>query len=512
MLPLDHGLNNRIGSSVYSISSNIHTSSLPLELSRLNFSSGYDSLLLMQRDYRYESSSWLERIIFSEHLAEVHHDEYKISFDFLPDVGIGRDITNGKQSWLNVRAFQIDASIGNTFSIRMQYFESLAKFPSYISDFVKKNNVIPGQGYKRVDSPDVYDYSHAFGSFIYSPSKYLTLQAGHDKNFIGDGYRSMLLSDIGFNYPFLKLTGYVWNFQYSIMWAQFQDIASSAQLNNKSWFEKKYAVFHYLDWSISNRLSLGLFESVIWKNYDTTYGYRGFEFQYLNPFIFFHPVNYSMGSPDNVLLGLNMKYKVLEKTILYAQLLIDEVKFGEYFKNKGWWGNKYGYQIGMKSFNVFGIQQFSLQSELNSATPYTYSHQSSLTNYGHYNQSLAHPLGANFYELLAIGHYSIGRVELRSQFNYARYGDDSGGVNFGKDIFKSYDTRNREYNNYVAQGAKTELYFADMRIAYVLNPMTDLRIELGAVYRYLRSYLGTENSTLINFGIRSSMRNLYFDY
>jgi len=296
------------------------------------------------------------------------------------------------------------------------------------------------------------------------------------------------------------------------MWAQFQDIASSAVLNDRAWFKKKYGVFHYLDWNINNRLSVGLFESIIWKSYDSTYGYRGFELQYLNPFIFFRPVDYSMGSPDNALLGMNLKYKISEATILYSQVIIDEMKFKEYFNNKGWWGNKYGYQFGVKSYNILGIQHLSLLSEINSATPYTYSHQSSSTNYGHYNQSLAHPLGANFYELLMIGNYSIGRIEFRGQINYARYGDDTVGVNNGKDIFKSYDTRTREYGNSIAQGVRTNLYFADVRISYILNPKTDLRLELGGVYRSLQSTLGTKNSTLVNFGIRSSMRNLYFDF
>jgi len=512
ILPLDHDVYNRIGKSLYSTSTAEHTSNLPLEYSRLHVPGNYDSLLASQRDYVYQGHSWLEGVIFSTHLAQVIDSEYTLSFDFLPDVGLGRDLMNDHYSWTNVRGFQADAVIGNSFSVRMQYFESLAKFPRYISDFVNTFNIVPGQGYKKIDSPGVYDYSHAFGSLIYSPSKYLTIQAGHDKNFIGDGYRSMLLSDIGFSYPYLKLTGYVWNFQYSIMWAQFQDLASSPQLNDISWFKKKYGVFHYLDWNITNRVSLGFFESVIWENYDSTYGYRGFDFQYANPFIFFHPVNYSMGSPDNVLLGLNMKYKILDGTVLYGQLLIDEMTFSEYFKDKGWWGNKYGYQAGLKSYEVFGIRNLSLQAEMNSATPYTYSHRSSLTNYGHYNQSLAHPLGANFYETLAIGNYRIKRFEFRLQLNYARYGDDTMGVNYGRDIFKSYETRLRDYGNYTGQGEKTNLYFSDLRVSYILNPKTNLRLECGVVYRSVQSGVATDNSLIFNIGIKSAFRNLYYDF
>ena len=510
-LPLDQRLNFSIGREVNSLSSQAHTSLQPYELQRLGVLMTYDSVLAFGRDYTYGGKSWLERKIFSEHLLDLKTDDYRLSFDFLPDVGLGYDLIDDRMTWLNTRAFEFAGSIGKDFSFRTQYFESVAKFPLYIDKFIQKTFIIPGQGYKRYYGPTDYEYGYSVGTISYSPSKYLNIQLGQDKNFIGDGYRSMLLSDLAFNYPFLKLTAYVWDLQYSIMWAQFQE-PKPGGMNDREFWSKKYGVFHYLDWNLTNRFTIGLFEEVTWKVVDSIYGYRGFELHYLNPLIFFRPIEYSMGSPDKMKIAINVKVKISENIISYGQILIDEMVISEYVHNRGFWANKNALQFGVKVFDTFNIRNLSLLSELNTASPYTYSHWDPLTNYGHYEQPLAHPLGANFYEWVTIANYQTDRFEMRAQFNVARYGDDSTGVNFGKDIYKPYTTRYRNYGNYTTQGIKTDLFIADLRLAYVLNPLINLRIELGVLHRNRVSDLSSEKSTWITLGIRSSFRNIYYDF
>jgi hypothetical protein len=453
----------------------------------------------------------LERKIFDEHLLEVKNDDYALWFDFFPDVGIGYDLADNRMTWLHTRSFQFAGNIGEKFSFRTEYYEAYGKFPLYINNFIKKTFVVPGQGYIHPYGPDEYEYDLSSGIISFSPSRYFNILLGQDKNFIGDGYRSMLLSDVAFNYPFLKLTVYVWDLQYSIMWAQFQEPKSYAA-NDKEWWPKVFGVFHYLDWQVTNRLSLGFFEAVMWRAVDSVYGYRGFDLNYLNPLIFIRPIEYSMGSPDKMKVGLNIKYKVTDQMSFYGQILIDEWTIGEYFKNRGYWANKHGLQFGLKKFELFGINNLSVLSELNTATPYTYSHMNPLTSYGHYEQPLAHPLGANFYEWVTIATYQINRFEMHAQFNVAIYGADTTGVNFGQDIYKPYNTRFRDYGNYTTQGIKTNLFIADLRVAYVLNPRLNLRIELGVLHHNQISNLKSDKSTWITLGLRSSFRNLYYDF
>ena len=84
--------------------------------------------------------------------------------------------------------------------------------------------------------------------------------------------------------------------------------------------------------------------------------------------------------------------------------------FKEFIGFNGYWANKQSYQFGVKSYNSFGIKNLFLQGEFNLVRPYMYSHWSGESNYGHYNQPLAHPWGGNFYEIIA-----------RAQYNYKRF-------------------------------------------------------------------------------------------
>lgn len=510
ILPLDHELAMRLGKTLYSASSSLHTSVQPYELNDLSAAGDYDSLFLQGRGYGAKGDSWIERKLLNEHLIESKDGTYRVVLDVLPDVRLGREGPMRRGTWSNTRDFFCEGSIGESVFFRTEYYESQTKFPSYLDAFIGKNFVIPGQGYKRLYGSEARDYGYASGFLSYSPSRKFNFQLGHGKNFIGDGYRSMLLSDIGFDYPFAKITTTFGDVKYVMLWAQFQDVGRTVHDFN-SGFKHKYGAFHYLDLSLSNRLSVGFFEAIMWKERDST-GYRGFDVNYLNPVIFFNPVEFSIGSPDNSLMGFTLKYKLFDRTPIYAQVLIDEMSATEYVHNRGYWGNKYAVQVGVKTFEPFALRNVSFQTEVDMASPYTYSHFDPVTNYGHYNQSLAHPLGANFYESVSILRYAFGRCEVRAQFNAARYGEDSAGVNYGGDIFKSYDTRCREYGNATGQGVERHLYYGDLRFSYVLNPLTDLRVEIGAVYRRLTGGAGVEESAEVMLGLRSSFRNIYYDF
>ena len=88
----------------------------------------------------------------------------------------------------------------------------------------------------------------ASGSLVYTPKKWLSFQAGHGKNFIGDGYRSLLLSDNAFNYPYLRTTFTFGKLQYNVMYASFQNILDgryTLSAGSEPLFKKKQATFHY---------------------------------------------------------------------------------------------------------------------------------------------------------------------------------------------------------------------------------------------------------------------------
>ena len=100
--------------------------------------------------------------------------------------------------------------------------------PDYLEGYVRNNeNVVPGQGmakYNLLYQESIMDFYYATGYINYDVNKFFDVQLGHGKHFIGDGYRSMILSDNSFNYPYLKITTDVWKFKYVNLFSYFQDI------------------------------------------------------------------------------------------------------------------------------------------------------------------------------------------------------------------------------------------------------------------------------------------------
>jgi hypothetical protein len=99
-------------------------------------------------------------------------------------------------------------------------------------------------------------------------------------------------------------------------------------------------------------------------------------------------------------LGADIKWNFLNRFSLYGQLVLDEFTKDKMFGRTKDWANKWAYQLGLKYINVAGINNLDAQFEINQVRPYVYQHRYKSQNWIHYNQSLAHPLGANFREML----------------------------------------------------------------------------------------------------------------
>ena len=473
-----------------------------------------------QRDYSIEpvfdipekdtlkKKSWLYRKLLREHLLEISEDDYSFYASILPDLLVGRSNDNGTV-WVNTRGVVVGGRIGKNLTVRSEFYENQAKFPSYLDAYGRANRIVPGQGEWKPYKDKYFDFAYSSALIDYKAGKYFDFQLGYDRNFIGDGYRSMLLSDASFNYPFLKIIANIGRVQYTTMWAQFIDMQyPKASYDNG--YRKKWGVFNYLDWNVSKKFSVGLFEAVIWQDSDST-GKRGFDASYINPIVFLRPVEFSVGSPDNALLGFNLKYAPSLNSTFYGQFILDEFKFDEVTSGKGWWGNKFGGQVGFRSNNILHVPHLNVLTEVNAARPYTYSQRTTLNNYGHYNQSLAHPMGANFVEWVNIADYQYKRFFFRGQLTWARYGLDTAGLNFGKDINKSYTTRANSYDNHIGQGLKTDLLYLQGNVAYVLNPKYNLRIEGIVTLRNEKNDQWKNREAVFQIGLRSSFRQLYND-
>ena len=506
--PVSYDFNayNKINDTLYSTNQRLHSAIRPFLVTDTVIQSAFDSSLT--KKYQPASRNIFIRKFFNEHLVEYNNKDYSLYIDFFPDLQLGKDIANHQSTWLNTRAMQIGGRIGKKFSFQSSLYETQGKLPLYLAQNILQKNVAPGQGYAENNGKGVFDYASSDALFSFAASKFFTAQVGYGKNFIGDGYRSLLLSDNAFNYPFVKLITTVGPLRLVNMWTRLTDMHNNTGLSDAVSFPSKTGIFQYLDWSVNKRFTLGFFQNVMLAPQD-------YSMAYFNPLILLRSVNFAEGSPGKLLIGFNGSYKLSNKWVAYGQLVINEFEAKKIFTDPGYAQNKQGYQLGIKGINFLGVKHLNILGEYNSIRPFVYAANSSLINYGHYQQSLADPLGSNFREAIGIVNYSFNRFDCRAQFNYAFHGVDDPtqpGVSFGQDIYKPYTLRSRSEGYFIGNGIPTTLRYLDLKLAYQLNYKNNLRVELGYVNRNESNSLGTSKTSYLSIGLKGSFRNLYYDF
>jgi len=188
------------------------------------------------------------------------------------------------------------------------------------------------------------------------------------------------------------------------------------------------------------------------------------------------------------------------------------MRIKELTSGNGWVGNKFAWQTGIRVFDLFRIENLSLQAEYNYIRPYMYTHITPVQNYSHAREPLAHPNGANTKEAVAIVRYNHKRLFFNMKYVWSGSGLDSSGVNFGKNIFKAFTPYPYEYGNRTGQGLYTTLNQFDASVSYLVNPSTNMNIFISATIRKEENYKMKNNYCLVNFGFRTSLRNLYYDF
>tara|TARA_Y100001933_G_scaffold265111_1_gene335446 strand:+ start:1496 stop:3142 length:1647 start_codon:yes stop_codon:yes gene_type:complete len=521
--PLDHDENAFIEMYLNHTESNSHTSIKPYLYEdvkkEINIDSIDSTVTDTNRLYLLPTSKWAKFLRWSENklmdedLVYINSDGLKLRANLLLGLQTGRDSYQEDYFWTNTRGYWLSGQVGKKVFFESAFYENQAKLLPYINSNATSSLVMPGQGRYKIFKENIgADWAFASGAVGYRASKYFTAYAGHGKNFFGDGYRSLLLSDNSFNYPYFKFETTVWNIKYVNLWAQlnhigFQDAA------DRNWAQK-YLSVHYLSWNITKKLNLSLYESISWLKAD-----KGFDWQYANPVIFMRPVEWQNGSADNVLLGSSVKYKISNKFTLYGQVVLDDLNFAELKKGDGYWGNKYGGQIGIKSYNLLNIYGLSAQVEYNIVRPFTYTHFDSANGHGHMNEPLAHPLGANFQEAAAFLRYKYKRHKFTLKLVWSEIGKDTLNVNHGADIFYSYNTNRVDINGdeglsgySIGQGDLNKLNFLDLRYAFLVNPRARLYLEVGIKDRTLsRQTLPDDQTRFLYLGVRTTLNNFYYD-
>lgn len=417
---------------------------------------------------------------------------------------VSKESDNSEHLFLNTRGVTLRGGIAKKIGFAAYITDNQERTPQYVQQWVREREAVPGQGYYKEFKATGYDYFDARGYITFNIAKYIDATFGYDKNFIGNGHRSLLLSDFSNNALFLKLNTRIWKFNYQNI---FMELVNAHRRGLDQLLPKKYAAMHHLDLYLTPWLNVGFFETIVFGRKDH------FEFGYLNPLIFYKSIEQQQGSADNTLVGLDAKANVARKFQLYGQFIIDEFRLSEL--NKKWWANKFGYQLGGKYIDALGISNLDLQFEWNHVRPFLYSHKDSVANYTHNNQPMAHPLGANFNEVIGVVRYQPApKWYVEAKGIYYLQGKDTGSVSFGSNIFLPNvpPYRQREYGYEVGNGIGSKVAYTSLLLSYEWRP--NLFFETQAILRKNNeTILGPgKNSTIISAGIRWNMHRREFDF
>jgi hypothetical protein len=476
LLPLNREFNLANEKALNSQQSNTHNSFKPIIQSAISFT---DSGINHQDDYMINlkknpesDRSWIIRKVFFENFVVVDEGNFYMTIDPLFNGEIGKDSEDaaGTTFYKNTRGAIVRANVGEKFSFETSLYENQMRLPGYLSSYVRGTGVVPGQGRVKAFKQDGIDFASSSATLTYTPYKFLNLQLGTGKNFVGDGYRSLLLSDYSFNYPFIKLIttfGKQKQFQYTKLNASLSSITRRDVISTpEALFVRKSMSTHYFSWLPTKWLNVGFFESTMWHTEDTS-GTKPYQFQQLNPIIGLNTLTTVSDSLNHSNVGLNLKFKLPHDIVLYGQFVMD--------------GNQYekttGYQAGLRFSGVKGL---TLQAEYNVMdNPYTSTFYSDLEQFTNYNESLAHPQGDNFTELVGIINYKYKRAFI--QLKHIVIDNDRFGYSSNQ---------------------------SDGHIGYVVNPKNNMTLITGLK---IRDDV-TSKTNFVYFGFRTNLRNLYNDF
>lgn len=415
--------------------------------------------------------------------------DYTIVVNPVTFLQTGYDTRLKRLATINNRGVEIRGNIKSKFGFYTTFSDEILVANSWVNDFYHDTKAIPGAGFLKVDGTDTtalqFNYSLATGYVVYQPNKYFDVRFGHGKNFLGNGHRSFYMSDFSRENLFLRVNTRFWKINYTNIWGYMYDYVSPKQRIKA---KRHYFATTYANINLGKKFNLGLFQTVSFQR-DSNYGHGRdrtlYELEYLNPIIFFKPVENGLNSPDKTILGADFKWNFARHFQLYGQTVISEFKIEELIARTGWWGNKWAMQLGLKYIDVFGVSNLDLQLETNISRPYMYTSFNAQNAYVNFNQNMAHPLGANFKEQIAILRYQpFNRLMLKATAIYAIYGNDTNGSNWGKDIRIAYEGANappRLKGNYIGQGIKTNLLIADLLVSVMIKH--NLFFDLNATLR-----------------------------
>lgn len=442
--------------------------------------------------------------LFKKHFLEFKGKNYYLTISPVFDFSLGKDLadTASRRLFQNTRGFHIEGDLFHNFSFSTSFYENQSRNPvyqsmyfnaigeSYVnqgdSSYYTQNAVVPGLGRTKPFKTDGYDYAFAMGDIIYRPFKVLTLSAGNTRKFIGDGYRSLLLSDNSFSAPFFQA-----NYRFLPRW-EFVYLRSRlmnllrrpASTTVESYYDPKVMAVNYISFKATKNLTLSLFEGTIYSKGDSIVSKRASPWMY-NP-IPLVGAFVTDASEANSVVGLNIEYTVIPAIRLYAQGAWNS-------RHHGW-----GAQLGMRVMEPWKVKNLFVQVEGNYASENLYRSTNPRLNYSHFNLPLAAIKGEGFTEIVVRANYEIKRayVDLKTVFyRLNNYSPTS--------LLSLYDAGTRTNG--------TILHTA-VEAGYRFNKKMNFSVFVNYLFRTENTGGGSQLTHVVGIGMKTGLINSYTDF
>jgi hypothetical protein len=209
----------------------------------------------------------------------------------------------------------------------------------------------------------------------------------------------------------------------------------------------------------------------MWERWNEDSKSQPFDPMFINPIPFLNTAVKSNDTLVSSILGMNVFTKPFLHTGFYGQM-----SYG--VKSKG-----IGVQLGAKLYDVLKVKGLNLQVEFNQVGAGVYGTENDYTDYFQFNQPLAVQQMENFSEIIVVGNYRFNRVLLHAKASLSDVDNSAIG--------------NASISNY------------DANVAYLFNPITNLMLNVGIRYR---DHSLTGSTNWVYFGLKTSLRNLYYDF
>lgn len=480
------------------------SNSYVLKSSFYPISEGEYNLHSLIRDSSKQYYQFTERL-FKQHLFEIKGESYNMSISPILNFALGKDFedTNTRRLFNNTRGFLVEVDLLDKFSFSTALYENQNRFTQYESTYFKSvgerypkaidstyfvdNAMIPGGARTKPFKVDGFDYAYAIGNVVYAPNAHLRIMAGNNANFVGEGYRSLFLSDnsVPSIYGRADIT-FAKRFDYTILRSkQFNLLRRQVYNTVEAYYEAKLFSCQFLNFRASDKLSISLFDGSYWNVGDSVSSAK-VDGAYYIPLPFIGGLLANNPQKVNMLSGLQINYLPIANVRLYGQMALSN------------WNNKsIGSQIGVRYYNPFGLKKGMLQLEYNNVPKRLYVSKNSRLNYSASNLPSAHPKGNGFQEYI-----------LRFNYSKKRWYADVKSILYQ---LKDYEANNLVASNYNLSAISGSIYHQQTELGYRFNKKMNLELFVQHLYR-TSSLAGEAQTNAIYFGLRTGLINHYNDF